>query len=200
MRCLYPIVASLAIVLGLVGCSIMGPVMEAQRETLERVEQLQERLEDAQAEARAIQERYAAGEIDAAERDDQLAAVRSEVLAGLAAIRDALAATGAAIEGLGPEDVAREIQRTAPLLPPPFDSLAAIVASLLGAYGISRRGDRRVQEERDAARALRGEPVQLAPATARRPFAHEMQPTGSGAPPTTRVDPGTAAVRRALRR
>jgi hypothetical protein len=162
MKYVLPLLASL-----LAACSVLGPVMEAQQETLARVAAMEAQVEDARRAAVEVQRQYEAGALTETERDAALDRLRAETLDALAAVRDALAATGDAVRdidlGAVVEGAARD---AAPLLPPPYDSLAAALAALAGAWGLSRREARRAADDvdarREARRAVRHEPHGLA--------------------------------------
>jgi hypothetical protein len=184
MRHILTVVCLLACV---ASCGVLAPVIEAQRETLARVAAMEAQVEAARGAAVEVQRQYEAGEVSEAERDAALDRIRAETLDALAAVRDALAATGRAVEDIDiGEAVEGGLREAAPLLPPPFDSLAAALAALAGAYGLSRRAEARVHAARDAARALRGEPLD--------------GPRATGTPPKATDLPGSVTLAVARRR
>lgn len=178
----------LALVVALVGaCGVLEPVLEGQRETLERIEALEGQVTEAQRSAAAVEQAYAAGEITREEADAELANLRTTILDGLAAVREAMGKTADAIAGIDLTTLTTEgAKDLAPFLPSPWREILLLIASLGGGAAYTRHEANRVQRERDAARAIRGEPVGLAPAAPAR-----VPPSGMNAELLARAERAT---------
>lgn len=158
------LVGLMAGVLVLAACGVLQPVMDAQRETVARLDELAEQVKVTRESAAAINAKYVAGEITAVERKAQLDELEASVLDGFRAVAEAMARTGDAIKDIDVGDAARETVASAiPFLPPPWDTIGLSVLALLGAGGYAKKKVEDNDRKRDVARAMRGEPSPLTP-------------------------------------
>lgn len=155
-------------------CGVLTPIMDAQAETLARMEALEGEVKEAQATAASVEAAYRAGEITQAERDKAIADIRASVLDGFLAVKDAMVATGTAIKDLDPAEVAHgAANEAAAFLPSPYKEAALLLGSLAGAWGLAQQSKKQakaeIHTERDTARVLGGKEPLVARGTLMRP-------------------------------